>query len=112
VLYEIITPINAPKNIYNFILKNLLHVSALLGHLRCLRGVASRDTSQTEDEAQGTFELNSINATRLYQYYSPRIWPSRAETCRKFLRIKLYIFFGALVGVIISYNTVDGHGTY
>jgi hypothetical protein len=31
---EIITPPNAPRNIYNFILKNLLHVSALLGHLQ------------------------------------------------------------------------------
>jgi hypothetical protein len=33
-VYEIITPTNTPKNIYNFILKNPLHVSALLGHLR------------------------------------------------------------------------------
>jgi hypothetical protein len=32
-MFEIITPTNTPKNIYNFILKNLLHVSALLGHL-------------------------------------------------------------------------------
>jgi hypothetical protein len=38
----------------------------------------------------------------VYQCYSPRRWPSRAETCRRLLRIKLYIFFGALVGVIIS----------
>jgi hypothetical protein len=30
-----------------------------------------RDTSQMEDEAQGTFELNYINATIVYQYYSP-----------------------------------------
>jgi hypothetical protein len=30
---ETITPTNAPK-IYNFILKSLLHVSTLLGHLQ------------------------------------------------------------------------------
>jgi hypothetical protein len=28
-------------------------------------------TSHTEDEAQGTFELNYINATIVYQYHSP-----------------------------------------
>jgi hypothetical protein len=31
---KIITPTNAPKDIYNFILKNFLHVSILLGHLQ------------------------------------------------------------------------------
>jgi hypothetical protein len=30
-----------------------------------------RNTSQTEDEAQGTLELNYINATIVYQYYCP-----------------------------------------
>jgi hypothetical protein len=30
-----------------------------------------RDTSQTEDETQGTFTLNYINATMVYQCYSP-----------------------------------------
>jgi hypothetical protein len=29
------------------------------------------DTTQTEDEAQGTFALNYINVTIEYQYYSP-----------------------------------------
>jgi hypothetical protein len=28
------------------------------------------DTCQTEDEPQGTFALNYINATIVYQYYS------------------------------------------
>jgi hypothetical protein len=42
--------------ICNFILKSLLHVSALL---------------ETEDEAQGTFALDYINATIVYQHYSP-----------------------------------------
>jgi hypothetical protein len=62
-----------------------------------------RDASQTAGEPQRTFTLNHINATIVYQYYSPWRWPSRAETYRRFLRIKLYIFFGALVGVITSY---------
>jgi hypothetical protein len=35
ILYEIITPTNAPKNIYNFILKNLLHV---LSYATSLKG--------------------------------------------------------------------------
>jgi hypothetical protein len=34
VLYEIVPPTNAPKYMYNFILKSLLHVSALVGHLQ------------------------------------------------------------------------------
>jgi hypothetical protein len=48
----------------------------------------------------------STNAPKIYiilflkiSYMFPSCW---AETCRRFLRIKLYIFFGALVGVIIS----------
>jgi hypothetical protein len=50
------------------------------------------DTSQTEDETLGTFTLNCINATRVYPGYSPWRWPSRVETCRRLLRLRLCIF--------------------
>jgi hypothetical protein len=39
-------------------------------------------------------------------------WPSRVETCRRLLRIKIiYILVHWLV-FIISYDTVHGHGTH
>jgi hypothetical protein len=42
----------------------------LYSYVRMCRGRV-RDASQSEDEAQGTFALNYINATIVYQYYSP-----------------------------------------
>jgi hypothetical protein len=60
------------------------------------------DTSQTEDEAQGTFSLNCINATIVYQYYSPWRWPSRVRNMWETFKNKIIYIFGALVGVIIS----------
>jgi hypothetical protein len=42
----------------------------------------------------GTFTLTCINATTVYQNYSPWRWPSRVETCRRLSRIKIiYIFW-------------------
>jgi hypothetical protein len=60
----IITPTNAPK--INIIL--FLKVSYMF---RPCWAIFRGDTSQKEDEAQGTFALNYINATIVYQYYSP-----------------------------------------
>jgi hypothetical protein len=39
--------------------------------LRLYRRWTVHDTSETEDETQGTFTLNCINATIVYPDYSP-----------------------------------------
>jgi hypothetical protein len=48
-----------------------------------------------------TFTLNCINATIVYQNYSPWRWPSRVETCRRLLLIKIiYILVHQLVFIV------------
>jgi hypothetical protein len=51
--------------------------------------------------------ITPTNAPKIYIILFLKIsymfGPCWAETCRRFLRIRSYIFFGALVGIIISY---------
>jgi hypothetical protein len=94
-----------PSSVWESIILRLSgSILRLRGIILRLRGIVycprtEHDTSQTEDETQGTFTLNCINATTAYQDYSPWRWPSRVETDRRLSRI-LYIF-GALVGIYL-----------
>jgi hypothetical protein len=66
----------------------------------------------TEDESKGTFPLNCISASNSVTEYSPWWCPSRVETCRRFLRIKIVCILVHQLVNIISYDTVPGHGTH
>jgi hypothetical protein len=60
----------------------------------------------------GTFTLNCINATIVYQNYSPWRWPSRVETFRRLIRIKIIYILVHYLAFIISHDTVHGHGKH
>jgi hypothetical protein len=66
----------------------------LWGILYCPRSgytltAASTRYLTAEDESKGTFSLNCISAFNSVTDYSPWRWPSRVETCSRFLRIKI-----------------------
>jgi hypothetical protein len=68
----------------------------------------------TEDESKGTFSLNCTSASNSVTDYSPWRWPSRVETCRSVLRIKIVcILVHSLVNIIFvwysarTWNTLN-----
>jgi hypothetical protein len=105
--YEITTPTNAIKTYIILFLKVsymfrpagpssgriiLIHCGCVyIVKCECALGFIFR--FRGDAYPQGTFTLHCIKATIVYQYYSPWRCPSRVETCRRLLRIKLYVFW-------------------
>jgi hypothetical protein len=62
----------------------------------CILTIQCTDSTRyltTEDESNGTFSRNCISASSSVTDCSPWRWPSRVETCRRLLRIKIYVFW-------------------
>jgi hypothetical protein len=77
-----------------------LVLSAVRGILYCPRS----GYLTTEDESEDTFSLNCTSASNSVTDQSPWRWPSRVETCRSVLRIKIEcILVHYLVNIIFLF---------